>query len=259
MRLIGTIEDTRLVTVKSGIDYTKQMRQWIGEKLDSLAKENICGFIFKSKSPSSGRYAVKIYGSDGIPVKKGIGLFAKAFVERFPQIPIEEEGRLNDAVLRENFIDKIIIYSRWREFSENDGSSRGLVEFHSRHKYLLMAHSPAGLSTLGRIVASLRQNSQEELHRIYLVALMETLDFKVTAKKNRNTMQHIMGYFKNELTANDKQELIELIDGYVNGELPMLAPLIMLRHYANKYGPVYLRQQYYLHPSQIELRLKYHS
>jgi uncharacterized protein YbgA (DUF1722 family)/uncharacterized protein YbbK (DUF523 family) len=258
MHLAGKIDSPRLVTIHTGIDQTDRMNSWMTDKLDALDKEKLCGFIFKSKSPSSGRYNVKVFGDNGIPVKQGVGLFARAFVERFPLIPVEEEGRLNDNVLRENFIDKIMVFSRWREYEEKDGSIQGLVEFHSRHKYMLMAHSSDSVKVLGQIVAGYNRKNLAAVKNRYLEALMKALDYKVTPKKNRNVMMHIMGYFKTNLSADEKQELLNLIDGYVDGLFPMLSPLTLLRHYTRKYNSEFLLQQYYLDPSAEELQLKYH-
>ena len=258
MHLAGEINSPRLVTIHTGIDHTEKMKSWMADKLDDLEKEKLCGFIFKSKSPSSGRFNVKVFGADGIPVHKGVGLFARAFAERFPLLPVEEEGRLNDSALRENFIDKIMVFSRWREYEENDGSAQGLVEFHSRHKYMLMAHSSDSVKTLGQIVAAQHRKNMTETQNRYLAAVMNALDYKVTPKKNRNVMMHIMGYFKKNLSADEKQELLDLINGYVDGLFPMLSPLTLLRHYARKYSSEFLLQQYYLNPSAEELQLKYH-
>ena len=165
---------------------------------------------------------------------------------------------MNDSALRETFIDKIMVFSRWRDYTENDGSAQGLVEFHSRHKYMLMAHSSDSVKELGRIVAAQNRQNQDETKDKYLAALMKALDYKVTPKKNRNVMMHIMGYFKKNLTAYEKQELLDLINGYVDGLFPMLSPLTLLRHYTRKYNSEFLLQQYYLNPSVEELQLKYH-
>jgi len=258
MHLTGDIDRPRLVTIRSGIDLTDKMKKWADVKLDMLEKEKLCGFIFKSKSPSSGRYHVKVYPANGIPVKQGTGIFAAALVERFPLLPVEEEGRLNDRVLRENFIDKIMVFGRWREYEEHDGSMPGLLDFHSRHKYMLMAHSPESVTAIGQIAASYNRRNLNEIRTRYLEGLMKTLDYKVTSKKNRNVMMHLMGYFKKNLSSAEKLELLELMDHYVDGLLPLLAPLTMLRHYSRKYDCEFLQNQYYLNPSSAELNLKYH-
>jgi uncharacterized protein YbgA (DUF1722 family)/uncharacterized protein YbbK (DUF523 family) len=259
MHLAGEIKSPRLIAVNTGTDYTEKMKSWIADKLDDLEKKKLCGFIFKSKSPSSGRFNVKIFSAGGIPAQKGVGLFARAFVERFPLLPVEEEGRLNDSALRENFIDKIMAFSRWLEYEENDGSAQGLMEFHSRHKHMLMAHSPDSVKELGRIVAAQSRKNLTETKSRYVETLMKALDYKVSSKKNRNVMMHIMGYFKNNLSVYEKQELLDLINDYVDGLFPMLSPLTLLRHYARKYNNEFLLQQYYLNPSVEELQLKYHA
>lgn len=257
MHLAGDASAPRLITIRSHVDHTDRMLLWATEKVKKLDDAGLDGFIFKSKSPSSGRYNVKIYGSGGIPVKNGIGLFARRVIEAMPLLPVEEDGRLNDPVLRENFIDKVLTYHRWREYENNDGSPHGLVVFHSRHKYLLMAHSPAGLTAAGRIVAGLSGGTMQAVRREYLLALMRVMENKVTVSKQRNVMQHILGYFKKQLDSFEKQEMLELIDNYAAGICPWLVPVTMLRHYARKYGHEFLIQQYYLNPSLSELRMKY--
>ena len=151
-----------------------------------------------------------------------------------------------------------MVFSRWREYEEKDSSIQGLVEFHSRHKYMLMAHSSDSVKVLGQIVAGYNRKNLAAVKDRYLEALMKALDYKVTPKKNRNVMMHIMGYFKKNLSADEKQELLNLIDGYVDELFPMLSPLTLLRHYTRKYNSEFLLQQYYLDPSAEELQLKYH-
>lgn len=257
MRLVGPIDHPRLVTIRTGIDHTERMAQWSAEKLKELAELDLCGFVFKSKSPSSGLYNVKVYNDSGYPVKQGVGLFARAFSERFPLLPMEEEGRLNDARLRENFIEKVFAYSRWRDYERNDGSLRGLVEFHTRHKLQLMAHSPEYYRKLGNLVASAKTDLAAT-RQLYLAEMMKALSLFATVKKNVNVMQHIMGYFKKELTHDEKEEMLELIGDYHRGTVPMIVPLTMLNHFIRKYNQPYLKEQYYLHPHPDELSLRNH-
>ena len=259
MRLVGTPEAPRLITTHSGVDLTEKMQAWIGQKLPQLEKEQLCGFVFKSKSPSSGMQGVKIYTEQGMPARQGSGLFARAFMERFPLLPVEDEGRLNDAGLRENFIERIFVRHRWEQYLANDGSPAGLVDFHTRHKLLLMAHAPAALKPLGNLVAQGRRADRVRLRREYLEQLMSALKLRATTRKNTNVLDHIMGYFKNQLTADEKKELKEIIAQYHQGLVPLIVPVVMLRHYVRKFDEPYLKTQFFLHPHPSELKLRNHA
>ena len=230
---------------------------YIGTRLEQLAREDLVGFIFKTKSPSSGLRGVKVYGPKGSPISySGQGLFARAFVSRFPRIPVEDEGRLQDPGIRENFIETIFVLQRWREM-EAARKPGGLVDFHSRHKYTLMAHSPEKLKALGRLTAragSLDEETRDE----YFRTLLELLALKKTPKKNYNVILHIAGYFKGVLTAGEKAELLETAEQYHQGLVPLIVPLTLLRHYTRKYEEPYLLQQYYLNPHPVEMGLLNH-
>ncbi len=258
LRLVGDPENPRLVTSRTGIDKTKQMLSWAKMRLDQLEKENLCGYIFKSKSPSSGMQGVKVYDKNNVPSKKGVGMFAKAFMDRFPLMPVEDEGRLNDAQLRENFIERIFVYKRWLNYLQNDGSRKGLVDFHTDQKYLIMSHSPKHLSELGKLVAQVKGIEPKELHDRYLSILMTTLKLNAINKKNVNVLQHIMGYFKKQLSSDEKQELLEVIGNYHNGLIPLIVPITLLNHFVRKYNEPYLKRQFYLNPHPIELMLRNH-
>ncbi|MDD5597946.1 MAG: DUF523 and DUF1722 domain-containing protein, partial [Victivallaceae bacterium] len=168
MHLTGDAGAPRLVTVRTGIDLTAKMQTWCAKKLDELEKEELCGFVFKSKSPSSGLLKVKVFNAKGIPEKKGVGIFARAFTERFPLIPAEEEGRLHDSGIRDRFIDHVAVYSRWLEYLKNDASLKGLQDFHARHKYMIMAHNPGEVATLGGTAAGTGGRKAEEVQAEYI-------------------------------------------------------------------------------------------
>ncbi len=257
MRLVGSPEAPRLVTVKTGIDHTEGMLKWSEKKLKELEKEQLCGFIFKSKSPSSGMQGVKVYTESNIPVKKGVGIFAGTFMKYFPLMPVEDDGRLNDPGIRENFIERVFVYKRWQEFLREGGKHGSLVDFHSDHKYLIMSHSPKHLIELGKIVADARR-SQDERNAIYSETMMNALKLTATKKKNTNCLHHIMGYFKNDLTTDEKHELLEIIDDYHRGIIPLIVPIVLLKHYVRKYEKIYLKRQYYLNPHPLELMLRNH-
>ena len=227
--------------------------------MKELEKENLCGFIFKSDSPSSGLERVKVYDPNGIPVKKGVGLFARVFIDHFPLLPVEDEGRLHDPLLRENFIESIFVWKRWREMSEQNRSKGGLVDFHSRHKLLIMAHSPKQYQVLGQWVAQGKGVSLDDLLLQYQEMLSSALRQKPTNKKNANVLQHILGYFKKDLTPDEKQEALEVIENYARGLVPLIVPVTLMNHYVRKYQQPYLRDQYYLNPHPLELQLRNHA
>ncbi len=258
LRLVDDPKNPRLVTSRTGIDKTEQMVTWANKRLNQLEKQNLCGYIFKSKSPSSGMQGIKVYDKHGVPSKKGVGIFARIFMERFPLMPVEDEGRLNDAKLRENFIERIFVYKRWQNFIKNDGSRKGLVDFHTDHKLLIMSYSPKYLSELGKLVAQVKEIEPEELHDRYLANLMIALKLNATIKKNVNVLQHIMGYFKKQLSSDEKQELLEVIGNYHKGLIPLIVPITLLNHYVRKYDEPYLKRQYYLNPHPVELMLRNH-
>ncbi len=259
MRLVGEIEHPRLVTVRSRIDYTEQMQTWAAGRVQELEKEDLNGFIFKSDSPSSGMERVKVYDEHGMALKKGVGMFARAFMEHFPLLPVEEEGRLHDPKLRENFIEAIFTFKRWRTTLAAGPSRKNLVEFHTRHKLLILAHSPEQYREMGRVVAHVHERAWEEITGQYQQLLLESLRRKTTLKKNANVLYHLMGYFKKDLSADEKQELLDLIDQYRLGIVPLIVPVTLINHYVRKYDEAYLKEQYYLHPHPIELQLRNHA
>lgn len=257
MHLVGSPDRPRLVTIKTGIDHTDGMLKWAQKKLKELEKENLCGFIFKSRSPSSGMQGVRIYSEKGMPEKKGVGIFARAFMGHFPIIPVEDDGRLNDPVIRENFIERIFVYRRWQEFIESGGEHRGLVAFHSDHKYLIMSHSPKHLTELGRLVAN-PKHPDSDINNIYIQTMMDGLKLTATKRKNTNCLHHIMGYFKKDLTGDEKQELLDVIEDYHRGIVPLIVPITLIKHYVRKYDKAYLGRQVYLNPHPLELMLRNH-
>jgi len=258
MHLTGDAKAPRLVTIRTGIDHTERMLKWALKKLDALEPERLSGFIFKDGSPSSGMRAVKVYNAKGQPARNGVGIFAGEFMKRFELLPVEDDGRLHDIDIRENFVERIFVYCRWQEFIEKDSSLKGLVSFHTEHKLIIMSHSPKILGELGNMVAKAKNNKKEELFRAYAKTLMGCLKIKADAKKNTNVLYHIMGYFKSLLSRDEKGELKEVIEDYHNGLIPIIVPVTILKHYIRKYDEPYIKKQYYLNPHPIELMLRNH-
>lgn len=256
LRLVGNdVDAPRLVTSRSGIDHTEQMRTWAEGRLRQLEQEDLCGFIFKKDSPSSGLYRVKVYSEQGMPHRFGTGLFAHAFTHHFPLLPVEEDGRLNDPRLRENFIESVFVFKHFRDLMAAPRSRSALVAFHTRHKLLIMAHSQEHYRRMGRFVAAMPPDIDEAYHD-YGTLLAEALRVRTTAKKHCNVLLHVLGYFKKVLTADEKHEVLELIEAYRSGEVPLIVPITLLNHFVRRFDQPYLRDQYYLHPHPLDLRLR---
>jgi uncharacterized protein YbgA (DUF1722 family)/uncharacterized protein YbbK (DUF523 family) len=258
MRLEGDAESPRLVTTRTKVDITDKMSGWAKRRVAELEKEKLMGFIFKSNSPSSGMERVKIYTGGGMASKKGTGLFARAFMAHFPLLPVEDEGRLNDPALRENFIERIFALSRWRQVLAGNAGRGDLIEFHSKHKFLILAHSARHYQELGRLVARAKQLPLPKVLDTYQEQLMQALKLRATAKKNANVLMHMAGYFKRQISSSEKSELIEIIEMYRQEMIPLIVPLTLLKHYVRKYDQPYLRDQYYLNPHPVELQLRNH-
>lgn len=258
MRQVGDVNSPRLVTTRTGKDFTDKMISWAHKRVVELEQEDLCGFIFKKNSPSSGMERVKVYNEKGVPVKKGIGIFARIFIEHFPLLPVEEDGRLHDVILRENFIERIFTLKRWREILSRKNSRGDLVVFHTRHKLLILSHSTKHYQTMGKLVASIKDIPFRELYTHYERLLMEALSLKATQKKHANVLQHMMGYFKKQLASGEKQELLGIIDHYREGSIPLIVPISLINHYVRKYDQPYLKQQNYLNPHPLELQLRNH-
>ena len=257
-RLVGDPNSPRLVTSTTNQDHTDRMNEWSRKRVTELEKEGLCGFIFKSKTPSSGMERVKVYNERGMPAKVGVGVFARAFMEHFPLLPVEEDGRLHDPNLRENFIERIFAFKRWRETLAKGRTRGNLVDFHTDHKMLILSHSPQHHRMMGKLVAQAKDTPMKEVYEEYQNLLMEALRLKTTLKKNANVLMHALGYFKKQLSGDEKQELLEVIDFHRHGHVPLIVPITLVNHYVRKYDQPYLRGQYYLHPHPVELHLRNH-
>src|SRR4030043_160568 len=258
MHLEGDPDSPRLVTIRTKEDMTERMIQWARKRVIDLEKEDLCGFIFKSDSPSSGMERVKVYNEKGMPVKKGVGMFARIFMEHFPLLPVEDEGRLHDPKLRENFVERIFTLKRWREVLAKKEGRGTLVDFHTQQKLMILSHSPKHYQIMGKLVAQAKDIPLKNLFQQYQTILMEALQLKTTPKKNSNVLMHMMGYFKEQLSSDEKQELLEVLDHYRQEYIPLIFPMTLINHYVRKYDQPYLKQQGYLNPHPLELQLRNH-
>lgn len=258
MHLEGNPNLLQLVTIRTKQDMTERMIQWAQKRVAELEKVDLCGFIFKSDSPSCGMDRVKIYNEKGRSIAKGVGIFARIFIGRFPLLPVEDERRLHDPELRENFIERIFTLKRWRQVLEKKKSPGNLVDFHTRHKLLILSHSPRRYQTMGKLVAKGKDLPLKEFFQEYQTLLMESLCLKTSPKKNANVLQHTMGYFKKRLSSDEKQELFEAVDFYRKDRIPLIVPITLINHYVQKYDQPYLKQQVYLNPHPLELQFRNH-
>jgi uncharacterized protein YbgA (DUF1722 family)/uncharacterized protein YbbK (DUF523 family) len=258
MHLEGNPDSPRLVTIRTKQDMTDCMVQWAQKRVVQLEKKDLCGFIFKSDSPSSGMERIRVYNEKGIPVKKGVGIFARIFMDHFSLLPVEDEGRLHDPELRENFIERIFTLKRWREVLGKKESRGNVVDFHTKHKLLILSHSTKHYQMMGKLGAQAKNLPLKELYREYQTLLMESLGLKTTPKKNANALQHMMGYFKEQLSSDEKQELLEVIDLYRMEIIPLIVPITLINHYVRKYDQPYLKEQFYINPNPLELQLRNH-
>lgn len=259
IHLEGDPTSPSLITNHTRIDLTDQMLTWTARRLQEVEHEELGGYIFKSKSPSCGMERVKNYNEKGMPSNVGRGIFAGLFLQRFPLIPAEEEGRLHDPELRENFFERVFALKRWRDLIANKSKYRDLIAFHAAHKLQLMAHSPKLLREMGKLVADAHAKNFDAILTTYQSLFMNALKQKATVKKQVNVLQHMMGYFKKQLSTDEKQELLEVIGRYTNGHVPILVPLTLIEHYVRKYDEPYLKQQWFISPHPIELALRNHA
>ncbi|CAH0530150.1 YbgA family protein [Vibrio hippocampi] len=257
IRLISDKERIALVETKDADkDYTDGMMRFTTQRVAELQDEQLCGYIVCAKSPSCGMERVKVYGN-GHASTDGVGLYTQHLMQQMPWLPVEEDGRLNDPVLKENFISRV--YGLKDFYSAMDGAPTPgkVVAFHSRYKLTLMAHSPTAYKELGRLVARQNEYEPDTFYNEYRLGLMSALKCRASRKNVTNVLMHIQGYFKRSLNQNEKAELAKVIDDYRTGLLPILAPLTLLKHYLNAYPDDYLLQQQFLQPHPQDMRLRY--
>jgi len=257
VRLVRAGDEVRVVAPKSGTDWTDAMRSYAVARVDELAGARLSGYVLKKDSPTCGMERVKVYGG-GMPIKSGRGVFAEALRARLPNLPVEEEGRLCDPRLRDNFVERVFAYHRLRQFFAGRWTPGGLVAFHTAHKLQLMAHAPQAYATLGRLVAGAKGSPRDEIRGRYEDEFMRGLKVDATVRRNTNVLQHILGYFKKLLDAASRAELLALIDDYRLGLVPLVVPITLVRHHVRLHGVDYLAGQTYLEPHPKELMLRNH-
>ena len=264
MRLVGDPAAPRLVEVRSGVDLSDRMRGYAAARARELAALDLDGYVLKRASPSCGLWRVKVYRDNGVPSGDGRGLFAAALVERLPALPMEEEGRLTDPAIRENFIERVFAMARWRAFVADGPDARGLVQFHTAQKLAVLAHSPAQYTALGRLVAGAGGAGRSggrafrDLLDEYGRALMAALAVRATRGRHANVLQHLAGFLKRDLGPDERAELGEVVDEYRKGLVPLVVPITLLRHHVRRLGQSYLAEQVYLNPHPKELMLRNH-
>lgn len=257
IRLISVAGEQRLVDSRdNAIDHTDIMANKANEYLDQLTETS--GYILKSRSPSCGMERVNLFNEKNMPQKKGVGVFAQRLMQRHPNLPVEEEGRLNDLNLRENFIDRVFTYYRWQQLVNGGMSVSALMDFHKRHKFILLAHDETCYRKLGPMIAKVNVNSLGEVAGEYIAAFMEAMKKHASRKRHMNVLQHIMGYLKEDIGSEDKQELLEILEQYRHAQLPLIVPLTLLNHHLRRFPQPYISEQYYLNPYPQELMLRNH-
>ncbi len=258
MRLVGPAEAPRLLTVKSGLDHTQMMERFAHHRMRELDAMDLCGYVFKQGSPSCGIERVRVYHEQGRPTRNGVGLFARIFQEQFPLVPVEEEGRLNDPAIRDNFLERVFSYARWREWQRRRPSREGLVAFHTEHKFLLLAHSRPHYEKLDRLVRNAKQYRPTDLTQAYGRLFMEGLRVKATVRKHVNVLRHMAGFFTSRLRAAEREEWQEVLQDYHRGLTPLVVPLTLVKHYVRRLDIRHLADQVYLNPHPKELMLRNH-
>jgi uncharacterized protein YbgA (DUF1722 family) len=249
-----------MVAPKSDTDHTRAMLAMSRERVAGLADLDLCGYIVQKGSPSCGMERVKIYpeASGGMPQKNGRGLFTQVLMEQLPLLPVEEDGRLNDPLLRESFVVRIFAYRRLRTLFAGRWKMRDLIEFHAREKMLLLAHDRAAYTALGRLVAGGKELPRAQLRDDYSAGFLTGLGKRATRRKQTNVLQHLAGYFKKSLDDADRREMHDVIEQYRLGRLPLIVPITLIRHHVRREGVDYLAQQSYLDPHPRELMLRNH-
>jgi uncharacterized protein YbgA (DUF1722 family)/uncharacterized protein YbbK (DUF523 family) len=258
LRLVGDAAAPRLVATQSGTDLTDAMDTYARARVGALGAAGLSGYILKRSSPSCGMERVKVYTEAGMPSRNGSGLFARRLMDTYPLLPVEEEGRLSDARLRDNFITRVFAYRRLRALEESGARAKDIVGFHTAHKFLLLAHSPVDYARLGRLLGNLKRLPRAGWLARYGEGFMRALAVGATTRKHVNALQHIMGFFKERLSTEEKRELLGHIGDFARGLVPLVVPITLINHYVARFAVSYVADQIYLSPHPKELMLRNH-
>jgi len=245
LRLIRRGDDVRMV-MADGRDFTDSMRTYARRRVERLKDDDLAGYVLKKDSPSCGATRVKVYEETGIPTKSGRGVYAEALLERWPHLPVEEEGRLQDEALRENFLERVSAYHRLQELFQGRWTVGQVVAFHTAHKLAVLAHTTEGYRRLGRLVADAKAMDRAELREAYTAGLMQAMTLLATPKKHANVLMHMLGYFRGQIDAGDHEELLTAIEEFRLGVIPRIVPLTLIRHHVRRCGVAYLAGQTYV-------------
>lgn len=246
----------RLIETKGSADHTEAMNEFINRAMPSLV--HLRGYVLMAKSPSCGMERIRVHNPNGQVIRRdGQGMFAEALMRAYPLMPVEEEGRLNDDTLRENFIERVFAYDDWMQNVAGENlCAKALIEFHTRHKFQLLAHSERIYRQLGPMLADLKSEALETIAARYIQGVMEAMTQKVSRGSHINVMQHLMGYLKEAMEGEDRKVLVEQIEAYGRGEVPLIVPMTLLRMAQRREPADYLRLQQYLNPYPDELGLR---
>ncbi len=258
VRLQGDPAAPRMVAPRSGDDWTDRMNAWSRKRTRELAAEDLCGYLFKKNSPSCGVFRLKVYQDKGMPDHGGRGLFAAAFIAANPLLPVEEEGRLSDPHLRENFIVRVFAYHRLKALFAGRWKRGDVVAFHSREKYLLMAHSPRHYKELGQLVAAVADHGPAAFRDRYMELFMQGLEVKATTRRHVNALMHVAGHLRGTVSDPEQKRVIAVIEEYGKGLVPLVVPMTLLKHYIELHDLPYVGAQSYLDPHPKELMLRNH-
>lgn len=248
----------RLVAPKSGQDHTEAMRRWAERRVAQLARLDLCGYVLKKDSPSCGMERVRVWGGRQ-PTRDGRGAFAAVLMAELPLLPVEEEGRLHDLALRENFVERVFAYRRLKDLFQGRWTVGDLVRFHSAEKLLVLAHEPAAYQKLGRLVAGAKRAARGALAGAYGAAYMAALAKPATRGRHANVLQHMAGYLRGVASDDERQELAESIAEYRRGLVPLVVPVTLVRHHVRRHAIAYLAGQRYLEPHPKEMMLRNHA
>ncbi len=259
MRLVGDPQSPQLVTIRTGIDHSKILQTFSQHRIGELQPLDLDGYVFKKNSPTCGMQHVKVYTNTGHPTLQGTGIFAAVCQKAFPLLPMEEEGRLNDPRIRDNFIERVFSYRRWKTLMQQKPLHfEKIIHFHARHKYVLLTHSRTHYQDLDQLIVFRGHCEPQDLGHRYGKLFMETLKVKATVPKHVHVLRHLAGHLKKFLSAIERAELQESIQDYHQHLIPLIVPITLIKHHARMVNNPFLLDQVYLNPHPKELMLHNH-